>query len=134
MFNQHKGPIAEAAARRDALAARFLALQAKVIGDLDRAIATLRASENNAVVLGQLAAERAARQRSVEAQFKAGAVDRLEVLGATLELAAAQLTRLDAQAQAQQAFGLLEDAIQSPLPEPSVVEANARSQTPSPKP
>ena len=134
MFNQHKGPIAEAAAHRDALAARFLALQAKVIGDLNRAIATLRASENNAAVLGQLAAERAARQRSVEAQFKAGAVDRLEVLGATLELAAAQLTRLDAQAQAQQAFGSLEDAIQSPLPVPSVVEANARSQTPSPKP
>ena len=134
MFNQHKGPIAEAAARRDALAARFLALQAKVIGDLNRAIATLRASENNVVVLGQLTAERAARQRSVEAQFKAGAVDRLEVLGATLELAAAQLTRLDAQAQAQQAFGALEDAIQSPLPKPSMIEANARSQTPSPKP
>ena len=134
MFNQHKGPIAEAAAHRDALAARFLVLQARVIADLDRAIATLRASENNVAVFGQLAAERAARQQSVDAQFKAGAVDRLEVLGAKVEMIAAQLTRLDAQAQAQQAFGALEDALQSPLPGPSVIEAAPRAQTPSPKP
>ncbi len=134
MFNQHTGPIAEAAAHRDALAARFLALQARVIADIDRAMATLRACENNVTVLGQLAAERETRRRSMEAQFKAGAVDRLEVLNATLELAAARLAQLDAQAQAQQAFGALEDALQSPLPEPSLTETSTRSPTPSPKP
>ena len=113
---------------------RFLEMDIENDADLDRAIATLRASENNVAVFGQLAAERAARQQSVDAQFKAGAVDRLEVLGAKVEMIAAQLTRLDAQAQAQQAFGALEDALQSPLPGPSVIEAAPRAQTPSPKP
>lgn len=135
LFNRHRGPLAEAAARRDALAARFLALQAKVIGDLDRAIATFRASETNAAVLDQLAQEEATRQQGIEAQFRAGAVDRLEVLSATLEHAAAELIRLDALAQAQQAFGQLEDAVQSPLTLPDAALAatqNSPRETKSP--
>ncbi len=115
LFNRNQGPIAEAAGHRDALAARFLALQARVIGDLDRAIATVRASQASARALNAVAARESTHRQEIEAQFKAGAVDQLEVLTASLELSSAELSRLDALAQAQQAYGQLEDAVQSPL-------------------
>ena len=47
LLNRHRGPIAEAAARREASAARFLALQAKVITEIDGAVASFRASQTN---------------------------------------------------------------------------------------
>ena len=54
VLNRHKGPIAEAAARREASAARFLALQAKVLGDIDAAVASFRASQTNITALDEL--------------------------------------------------------------------------------
>ena len=125
LLNRHKGPIAEASARRDASAARFLALQAKVIADLDQAIAAFRASETNLNALQGLASAQEAQQRSVAAQFQAGAVDRLEVLTSDIELNNIQLTQLEARLKLHQAFGNLEDAVQRPLDLPtSVFESN----------
>lgn len=119
LLNQHKGPIAEASARREASAARFRALQAKVIGEIDAAIAAFRATQTNTAVLDTLIGAQSAQVKSAEAQFQAGAVDRLEVLAAQLELSTAQLARLDAQIKLQQAIGGLEDAIQRPFELPA---------------
>jgi outer membrane protein TolC len=132
LLNRHKGPIAEAAARREASAARFLALQAKVITEIDGAVASFRASQTNVAVVEALAGAQAKQQQFIEAQFQTGAVDRLDVLTAELELSAASIARLDAQVKLQQAVGALEDAVQRPLglPEsvwqtaPRVVPAN----------
>lgn len=121
ILNRNQGPIAEAQARRDAIAASFLALQAQVISQIDRATATYRASEANAAALSTFAAEEEKRGRGVEAEFQAGATDRLTVLNAALTLTAAKLAQLDALAQAQQAFGQLEDAVQRPLVLPPAV-------------
>ena len=119
LFNTHKGPIAEASARREASAARFRALQAKVISEIEQAVASFRATETNVKALDGLAAAQQAQQRAVNSQFEAGAVDRLEVLTAQIELNSIQLTSLEAQLKLHQAFGALEDAVQRPLDIPA---------------
>jgi cobalt-zinc-cadmium efflux system outer membrane protein len=119
LLNQHQGAIAEASAQREASAARFLALQAKVIGEIEQAVASFRASETNVKALEGLAVAQEATQQSVTAEFQAGAVDRLEVLTGEIELNNTQLTRLEAQLKLLQAFGALEDAVQRPLDLPA---------------
>jgi outer membrane protein TolC len=119
LLNRHQGAIAEASARREASAAHFLALQAKVIGDIEQAVASFRANETNVKALQGLITSQEAQQRSVAAQFQAGATDRLEMLTAQIELNATELTRLEAQLKLHQAFGALEDAIQRPLDLPA---------------
>jgi outer membrane protein TolC len=115
IFNQNQGPIAEAQARRQEAAARFNALQAKVLADIQLAVAAFRITEKNASTFRTLADEQARRRDSVVAQFQAGAVDRFEVLNAELETATAQLVLLDGQTKLQQALGGLEDAVQRPI-------------------
>ena len=115
LLNRHKGPIAEATARREATAARFLALQARVMGDIDAAIASFRSSQTNIAALDALASAQADQVGSVVQQLQAGAVDRLELLAARLELNSAALARLDAQIKLNQALGALEDAVQRPV-------------------
>lgn len=130
ILNQHKGPIAEASARREASAARFLALQAKVMTDIDIAVAGFRAGQTNVAELKDLTAAQAAQERSVREQLQAGAVDRLQLLTAELELKAAEITRLDAQVKLQQAVGALEDAVQRPLDLPASVWQTAPQGSP----
>ena len=62
--------------------------------------------------LTQLAREQSA---AVEAMFKAGAADRVELAGAQLEATVNDLVFLDTQVKAQQAIAQLENAIQRPL-------------------
>jgi outer membrane protein TolC len=115
VLNQNQGPIAEARARREEAAAHFAELQAKVIGEIDRAVAAHRvAREQLGTSDSMLAAQRQQRQ-SVEAQSKAGAADQLDLLNAQLELGVATLAQLDGQAKLQQSLGVLEDALQRPL-------------------
>ena len=131
LLNRHQGPIAEAAARREASAARFLALQAKVITEIDGAVASFRASETNFAAVEAVAVAQAKQQQAVNAEFQAGAVDRLEVLTAELELSAASVARLEAQVKLQQAVGALEDAVQRPLDLPESVWQTAPRGSPA---
>jgi cobalt-zinc-cadmium efflux system outer membrane protein len=115
LLNRNEGPIAQAEARRKQTAARFEALQAKVIADIDRALAVYQiAAKSRAGAEAMLATQRKL-QESVEQQLKAGAADRLDVLTAQLELATSELAVEDGQVKLQQAFGALEDAVQRPL-------------------
>lgn len=115
LLNQNQGPIAEAEAHRTETAARFNAVQAKVISDIDRAVAAYRVTQENLVTLGSLAATQKKQSESVEAQVQAGALDRLDLLNSQIELNTSALGQLDGQVRAQQAFGALEDAVQRPL-------------------
>jgi outer membrane protein TolC len=54
-------------------------------------------------------------RETAEAQLRAGAADQLDLLNVQLELGAGELTRLDGQVKAQQAYGALEDAVQRPI-------------------
>src|SRR5204862_2361235 len=55
ILNQNQGPIAEARARREEAAARFNALQSKVLADIERAVEVFHVSEENADTLKSLA-------------------------------------------------------------------------------
>ncbi len=121
LLSHHQGAVAEASARREATAARFLALQAKIIGDIDAALASFRASQTNVATMDAIARAQANQQKAILEQLKAGAVDRLEVLTAQLEVDSANLARLDAQIKLQQALGALEDSVQRPFDLPPAV-------------
>ncbi|HKQ37013.1 MAG TPA: TolC family protein [Verrucomicrobiae bacterium] len=126
LLNRNEGPIAEAKAKRIETAARFDALQARAIAEIDLATAGYRGARANVATLDALLAAQEKQRTAVAAHFKAGAADQLEVLNAEAELAAAQLLRLEAQAKAASAFGNLEDAIQRPFDALSLVEQNPR--------
>jgi outer membrane protein TolC len=115
VLNRNQGPIAEAEARRTEAAASFGALQAQVIGALDRALAGYRAALQTLETADAVLSGRKQAQQSTRALFKAGEADRLALVSAQLELDTSALARLDALVKAQQALGLLEDAIQRPL-------------------
>jgi len=115
VLNQNQGSIAEARARRDEAAARFTEVQAKVIGEIDRADAAYRAARAQLATTDALLAAAQQQQQSAEAQLKAGAADSLDRLSAEFELGVATLTRLDGQTTMQQSLGALEDALQQPI-------------------
>ncbi len=115
VLNQNQGPIAEANARREEAAARFTALQARVIGEIDRAVAAHRTAQERLVTTDALLSAERQQQQSVEAQLKAGAVDQLDLFNVQFELGTALLAQLDGQAKWQQSLGALEDALQRPM-------------------
>jgi outer membrane protein TolC len=115
VLNQNQGPIAEAEARRAATAARFLALQAKVIAQIERAVALYNASRKSLAELQAVSAAQKTLRDNAGALFKAGATDRLELLNAELALNTARLAELDEKLNWEQALGTLEDGVQRPL-------------------
>lgn len=115
VLNQNQGPIAEAEARRTATAARFLALQAKVIAQIDRAVALCQATRKSLLELQALGAAQQALRDNAAALFQAGAADQLELLNAELALNAARLAELDERLIWEQSLGALEDAVQQPI-------------------
>ncbi len=114
LLDQNEGPIAEAEANRNLAAAKFMALQAQVISDIDRAVADYRIAREQAQTGDQLFAEEQKQQESSEDQFEAGENDRLDSLNAHLELSNARIARLDNEANLQTARAALEDALQQP--------------------
>lgn len=115
VLNQNQGPIAEAEAHRRQAAAAFTALQARVIGEVDAALAAYRDAQRKVETADQLLADQRKRMQSVQESFDVGASDRLELLQTQLELGAAELARTQALIEAQQASALLEDAVRRPL-------------------
>ncbi len=115
VFNQNQGPIAEAEARRHEAAARFIALQAQVMGAIDRALAGYRAARQALETADRLVDARKNQQHSVQAQFDVGQVDRLVLRSADLEVAAAELSRFNTLTIVQRTIGSLEDAVHQPL-------------------
>jgi len=115
VLNRNQGGIAEAKARREEAAAKFVALQAKVLAEIDRAFAVYRATEDQLKISAALLTTQHKRQQSMEAQFKAGAIERLDFLTMEVELGASEVLRLDTEAKAAHALSDLEFAVQQPL-------------------
>ena len=115
VLHQNQGPIAEAKARRAEASARFNALQAKVLADIDRAVENYHATEKTVALLGSLAADQAKSRDAIAAQVKAGAAAPLDLLNAQLEFAVAQAGQLETQVKKQQSLADLEDAVQRPI-------------------
>jgi outer membrane protein TolC len=126
VLNRNQGPIAEAEARRKAAAARVIALQARIIGEIDGAVALYDAGQKNLAALQSLMAARQAQRENTKAQFGAGATDRLELASSELEFNAAALGEFDARVQLRQAIDALEDAVQRPFELPKgIYDAHA---------
>jgi outer membrane protein TolC len=121
VLNQNQGPIAEAKARRQEAAASFIALQAKVLAEIDRASQSVRIAQENLLTLQSLAQEQARRLDAVSGQLRAGAVDQLELLNAQFESMTAELAQLDGRFKLQLAVGALEDAVRRPFELPAAV-------------
>lgn len=131
LFNRNEGPIAEAGAKRREAAAQCIAVQARVIGELDAATAERSAASGQIAGLEKVAAELKKQAELIELQIKAGGADQLESLGAQLELGFTRLALLDAQAKAALAAGQLEDALRIPFANLQSVENNPRPLTQS---
>jgi outer membrane protein TolC len=135
LLNQNQGPIAEAEARRTEAAARFNALQAKVITEIDRAVAAYRVAQGNIATLEDMAASQKKRSDAVAAQLQAGVADQLDLLNSQIELGASELLQLTGRLKLQQSIAALEDAVQRPLDSrpPKLFEQSPRPEAPPEK-
>ena len=115
VLNQNQGPIAEAAARRTESAAKFNALQARVLAEIDRAMGAYRGALEKSVTANSLLENLEKQERVLRVRFEAGDVSRSEVIAGQVELATARLAYAEAVAKAQRALGQLEEALQSPV-------------------
>ncbi|MCA9840545.1 MAG: TolC family protein [Cyanobacteria bacterium HKST-UBA03] len=124
-----KGAIKQARARRQEMATRFEALQAQIIGDVDRGYTAYQKAVLKLQAAEGLVAQQDEKQRRVQQQFDVGEVDALALRLAETEQHTARLTYVDTLIQAQQARGLLEDAIQRPLNavRPALADVNSHS-------
>lgn len=114
VFNQNQGPIAEAKARRELAAAKFLQLQASVIAQVERAVAGWQSAQTQLKTSDELSTAAEQQQKSVAAQVLVGAATKMDLASAEIELDSVRLAQLDSEAQMQGALGTLEDALQSP--------------------
>jgi outer membrane protein TolC len=121
ILNQNQGAIAEAKAKRAESAARFEALQAGVLSEIDRAVAGYRVALNKRADADQLLARLQKQERRSRAMFDAGEISKGELVALRLQLSASALARLDALVKSQQALLQLEDALQAPLSLPESV-------------
>lgn len=127
VLNQNQGGIAEAEARRKEVAARFNALQARVLSEIAQAVAGYRASVKKATAAATLNEELEKQLRAAQGMLDAGEISRVELAQRQLELTTAALAQLDAQLQAQESVGALEDAMQSPAALVAVSEQSPRA-------
>jgi outer membrane protein TolC len=114
-FNQNRGPIAEAEARRTTAEKRFLAQQAAIQGALDIALAAYQASRIKASTAAQLAQEADTASATTKKMVEAGNVSALELTRRQIEASAAKVALMTTTLEAQTAAGALEDAMQCPL-------------------
>lgn len=115
IFNQNQGTIAEAKARREESAAKFVALQAKLIGQIDLAEKKYIESRKNLQVADSLVSAEGIHMRSIKRRFDSGEADRLDLEQAKIELSSAELSRFDSFISAHRDIGNLEDAVRQPL-------------------
>jgi outer membrane protein TolC len=127
LFNRNRGPIGESEARRGEVEARFNALQAQAIGEMEIALARYNgALAEYADAEQRLTQTQQTREAAMRRAVQAGEEDRLALAGVRMESAVAARARLDAMRRVQSALGSLEDAVQQPLmpgpplPEPEI--------------
>lgn len=115
IINQNRGPIAQANAHRNTVGAKFEAKQAAVFGEIEIALAAYRAARAKADTAVTLAEEAAHASETTKRMVDVGELVPLELTRRRIEASAANISRVEARVQAQQAAGALEAALQTPL-------------------
>jgi outer membrane protein TolC len=126
VLDRNEGPIAEAVAGRQEAAARFVALQARVLAELEQALEGRRGAREQLDRLEVLASEQGDEVARVRRALALGAVDRLAEVAAEVELRRTQLAVVDARHGLERALSALEAAVQGPLANAGAVEAPPR--------
>jgi len=115
VFNRNQGPIAEARARREEAAARFTALQAQAISEMEKGLAQYHAALAELTqVETQIVTLQQRREKAARRAVEVGEADRLALAGIRVQGAVAARARLAALRKALAALGALEDALQHP--------------------
>jgi len=112
VFNQNQGAIATAEGRRTQAQAKFLSLQARIVGDLEQAVGSYQASAAKEKAAGVFARELATTADLTRRMRELGEVGRLEVDAAVQESMTGALSWLNARVEALRALGRIEDAMQ----------------------
>ncbi|MCX6556768.1 MAG: TolC family protein [Candidatus Aminicenantes bacterium] len=115
IFSRNRGPIAEAEARRSEAAARFLALQASILSEIDSALAGIKAALPQAEAAEELLNNLQKQEKTAAAMHEIGEISKADLLALRLELNTAYISRLNALIKAQEAIGAFENAVQSAL-------------------
>lgn len=115
VLSRNRGPIAEAEARRAASEAQFVALQAKIIAAVDESSGAYRNALAKLGDADRVVASEEQQAAFVQQSFNVGQTDRVALRTTQLELETARLAQVDSVAEAQQALGALEDAVEQPL-------------------
>ena len=121
VLNQNKGAIAEAAAKRAESAATFYALQAKVVTEIELAVAGYRVALHKREGTEALRSNLVKQEKTALAMLEAGEISKVELAALRLQLSASAVACLDAQTKSQLALGQIEDALQSPIGLPASV-------------
>jgi outer membrane protein TolC len=128
VFHKNEGPIAEAEARREEMAATVLAVQARIISEVEIAVAAYQAAAGKTATTDALVARLQEQETVASSAYRLGEISRLELLSVQLELTAGEQARLEVLGSAQQATSELENAIQSPIDLPDwVLETPVRA-------
>lgn len=126
IFNRNQGPIAEAAARCDEAAARVDALQAAVIAELSAATRAYGIALDRVAQATALLQDLDRQMDIARARFAEGESSKLELAQRQQELSAAIVSKNAAITAAQNALGRLEDTMQMPFADKSLIETSPR--------
>lgn len=113
--NQNQGPIAEAKARREEMAANFVSVQTAGIAASEQALAKYKSALSEMAQARQLLQQSRAQEQATQKALDSGQSDRVALNGTQLQTAVNALAQLNALDKAQQAMGALENAVQRPL-------------------
>ncbi len=115
VFNRNQGPIAGARARREQMAAQFLAVQAAGIAQSEQALAKYNTALKQWAQSTELLQQAHLQEQAAQTALQAGAGDRVALNGAQLQTAVTAVAQLAALSAVQRALGELENAVQRPL-------------------
>ena len=115
LLNHNEGPVAEAEAKRSQAAAHFLSVQAAAVCEIDTALAGYNSALKESSIAQSLRDDLRRQLNSVKAQAQLGEADALALADAESAFYTGEQNRLNTLVKAQQALGVLEDAVQSPL-------------------
>ncbi len=115
LFNRNRGAIAEAEARRTTASAKFNALQANILNDIEYSIAVFRSEQDK--LEGAVSALDSYKKQAefVKKQYEVGEVDKQAVISSRLEVINAASIKLDSQIKMQESLADIEQTLQTPL-------------------
>lgn len=114
-FHRNQGPIAAAMARREIAAAQFIALQSRVMAEVDRGAADYAAAVADMETIRLMRQGLVQQAKTIQAQQAAGETSRLDLARAQIVLSDNSRAELEARQRASQALVAFEVAVQRPL-------------------